>query len=254
MRLTFATIVLVGLPAVVPAQSPMPTSGGFPALPPIGLPLPSITAPLPSIGLPPLAQPRIGLDQPLPAPGDARSPFGSRRGTRSVPAAIFFFPTYGFGYPPPPPQPAPQQAAPTASVADVPPAPRETAALTGRLRLELQPADALQFFADGYYVGTREDVNGELELEAGAHTIEIRGSGYETLTFDVKITAGRSITYRGALKADPTSAAPEPAAPKPPATPTVFYYIPGCYMGNVPPEQMALPPACDLSRLITRKP
>ena len=118
------------------------------------------------------------------------------------------------------------------------------------MRLELQPTAGLQLFVDGYYVGTLDDVHGELELEAGAHTIEIRASGYETLTFDVKITPGRSISYRGTLK--PTDAADAPAPT--PVAPTTFYYIPGCYMGNVPPEEVALPPNCDLSRLVTRKP
>jgi hypothetical protein len=34
-------------------------------------------------------------------------------------------------------------------------------------------------------------------------------------------------------------------------TPTTFYLIPGCYMGNVPPKDAGLPATCDLSRTQT---
>lgn len=48
--------------------------------------------------------------------------------------------------------------------------------------------------------------------------------------------------------------APAPVAPYVPPPPSTYYFIPGCYMGNVPPTQVTLPANCDLSRLITRKP
>jgi hypothetical protein len=40
----------------------------------------------------------------------------------------------------------------------------------------------------------------------------------------------------------------------PPPPPSTFYYIPGCYMGNVPPSQVTLPANCDPKQVITRKP
>jgi hypothetical protein len=264
MRLTLATIVLAGLPAVVMAQTsvsmgPPPS----PTLPSIGLPLPSITfplpqisGPLPTIGLPPVgdARSRFGDGQRSSRPDNAPQRFGSRRGSRSTPAAIFFVPAYGWGYPP-----APQPAAPMVSVPDTSPTPPEPARPTGWLRLDVQPAALLQLFVDGYYVGTHADVGGELDLDPGPHRIEIRAPGYETFAFDVKIAVGRLITYRGTLKpevAGPPAPDSAPITPAPviPATPTTFFYIPGCYIGNVPPEDVALPPTCDLSRLITRKP
>lgn len=49
--------------------------------------------------------------------------------------------------------------------------------------------------------------------------------------------------------------APEPERPpEPPPPPSTFYYIPGCYMGNVPPDQVQLPSTCDRSKVVVRKP
>jgi hypothetical protein len=47
---------------------------------------------------------------------------------------------------------------------------------------------------------------------------------------------------------------PPPKPPEPPPPPSTFYYIPGCYMGNVPPTEVDLPPGCDPDRVIVRKP
>ena len=72
----------------------------------------------------------------------------------------------------------------------------------GHLRLLVEPATA-QLFVDGFYVGTVGDFNGSAQdagLEAGPHRIEIRAPGYDTLMFDVKTEANRTITYRGNLQ------------------------------------------------------
>jgi hypothetical protein len=122
--------------------------------------------------------------------------------------------------------------------------------LTGTLRLELQSERDVQVYVDGYFVGTLEDLRDELVLEPGPHSIDVRASDYETLAFDVRIAAGRSITYRGVLT--PTTPRPEPLVTPPP--PSTFYFIPGCYLGNVHPQEVQLPPGCDLSRMITRTP
>jgi hypothetical protein len=47
---------------------------------------------------------------------------------------------------------------------------------------------------------------------------------------------------------------PPTLAPDPPPPPSTFYYIPGCYMGNVPPDDVELPKGCDRSKLVVRKP
>jgi hypothetical protein len=170
---------------------------------------------------------------------------------------VYFVPTFGWGYQGYPF--GPQTTTLGASVPGTPTLDRRYERLTGSVRLDVQPAGMLQFYVDGYYVGTANDFNGELELEAGPHTIEIRAPGYETLTFDVRIAAQRQITYRGALAPsqptpDPAVQEPDPSQPATPAPPTTIYFIPGCYLGNVPPEKVALPADCDLSKLITRKP
>ncbi len=260
MRRTLVAIVMIGLPAVAVAQSPVPAPGAFPALPPIGLPLPPIGLPLPPIGLAPLVdtQPRIGGGEPLLRPENQHRRVGSRRSFRSAPTVIYFIPTYGWGY-----HQLGQTATSAANSPNASSIDREPAPLSGRLRLDVEADGVLQLYVDGYFVGTPDDLNGELELEAGPHQIEIRARGYETLTFNVQIAPDRSITYQGALKPaaakpdqDPTVRldAPEVTSPLTPATRTTFYFIPGCYLGNVPPQEVALPATCDLSRLIVRKP
>lgn len=72
----------------------------------------------------------------------------------------------------------------------------------GHLRLQVEPATA-QVYVDGFYMGTVDDFNGSAQdasLEAGPHRIEVRSPGYETLMFDVKTEANRTITYRGTLR------------------------------------------------------
>jgi hypothetical protein len=72
----------------------------------------------------------------------------------------------------------------------------------GALRLKVKPSNA-SVYADGYYMGRVEDFNGvfqRLRLEEGPHRIEIREPDYESLAFDVRIEADRTVTYRGELK------------------------------------------------------
>lgn len=127
--------------------------------------------------------------------------------------------------------------------------------LTGRLRLDVEPADLLQIFVDGTYVGTRADLGDAIDLAAGARRIEIRAPGYQTLVFDARIDAEREITYRGAL--GPVAGARPVTPPPPPVAPTgskTMYVIPGCYMGNVSPVGMKLPAGCDITRMTTYTP
>ena len=74
--------------------------------------------------------------------------------------------------------------------------------VSGNLRLDVQPIDA-QVFVDGYYVGEVTDflqTLAGLNLPAGAHRVEFRAPGYDTLAVDVQIAANRTITYRATLK------------------------------------------------------
>ena len=70
---------------------------------------------------------------------------------------------------------------------------------TGQIRLQVRPRDA-EVYVDGYYAGRVDDFDGyiqSLQIEEGPHTIEIVAPGYEDLVFNVRITAGRKIDYRG---------------------------------------------------------
>jgi hypothetical protein len=76
---------------------------------------------------------------------------------------------------------------------------------TGALRLRIKPRDA-QVFADGYFVGTVDNFDGtfqRLTLDAGPHRIEIKADGYEPVSFEVLVTPGETLTYRGDLKPIP---------------------------------------------------
>ena len=117
----------------------------------------------------------------------------------------------------------------------------------GLLRLEITPAIAgMEYYADGLLIGSSSTLGMEFELNAGARQIEVRARGYKPLVFDARIDEGRITTLRGIL---------EPVEqPQPPRNPgnRVMYVIPGCYIGNSKPEQSALPPSCDVKKLVTR--
>jgi hypothetical protein len=70
------------------------------------------------------------------------------------------------------------------------------------LRLDVKPKNA-EVLVDGYYVGQVSDFDGSyhhLDVEAGAHRVEIRAPGYEPLTLNINLMAGRTVSYRGELK------------------------------------------------------
>jgi hypothetical protein len=73
---------------------------------------------------------------------------------------------------------------------------------TGNLRLKVQPRDA-KVYVDGYFVGVVDSFDGvfqKLAIEAGTHRIEIRADGFEPAQFEVMVTPGETITYKGQLK------------------------------------------------------
>jgi hypothetical protein len=67
----------------------------------------------------------------------------------------------------------------------------------GKVRIVDAPEHA-PVYADGYYVGTVDDFNGtfqHLDLEPGAHHIEIRPEGQPITSFEVNVQPGETITY-----------------------------------------------------------
>jgi hypothetical protein len=126
---------------------------------------------------------------------------------------------------------------------------------TGDVRLDVSPKDAA-VYVDGYYAGIVDDFNGvfhHLTLTAGPHAIELRKTGLETLTVEMFVQPGQTITYRATMSAaqpgsvgeetEPGSAA-APAAgaalPEPPGdlrfdvTPKdAQVYVDGYYVGIV---------------------
>jgi hypothetical protein len=73
---------------------------------------------------------------------------------------------------------------------------------TGSLRLKIKPREA-KVYIDGYFVGVVDSFDGlfqKLGVDAGGHRVEIRADGYETLQFEVLITPGEGVTYKGEMK------------------------------------------------------
>jgi len=72
----------------------------------------------------------------------------------------------------------------------------------GSLRLKIKPANA-QVYIDGYYVGVVESFDGifqKLNVDAGPHRVELRAEGYDTTDFEVVVTPGDTVTYKGDMK------------------------------------------------------
>lgn len=72
----------------------------------------------------------------------------------------------------------------------------------GQLRLKVKPEHG-QVYVDGYYVGDVDSFDGvfqRLTIEGGAHRVEVRAAGYETVVFDVMVTPGETVTYKGEMK------------------------------------------------------
>ncbi len=72
----------------------------------------------------------------------------------------------------------------------------------GGVRIQGAPRDG-QVFVDGYYVGIVDDFDGltqHLNLEAGAHQIEIRLPGQQPIAFDVNVQAGQTITIHAGIQ------------------------------------------------------
>jgi hypothetical protein len=68
----------------------------------------------------------------------------------------------------------------------------------GSVRIVDAPRDA-QVLVDGYYAGVVDDYDGvfqHLNLEPGAHRIEIQAQGFAPIGFDVRVAPGQTITYR----------------------------------------------------------
>jgi hypothetical protein len=242
MRIGFTLLAVVLGASTAAAQSHGGLTDDMPT-PSIGLPLPHIGLPLPPMGLP---LPPMGLPPAPSRPSDRSSILQrperferSERSERSHPTSLIFF---GWPY-------FPTAEFPASPLPSPPARPKQA---TGRLLLSLHSGVDPQMFVDGYYIGLFSDFAGALTLDVGAHTIELREEGFRDERVDVKIPDG-TITYDVVLK--PSEAAPVPvvapvAAPSPPPPPTTIYVVPGCYVGNVAPQQVKLPAGCDANAAI----
>lgn len=127
-----------------------------------------------------------------------------------------------------------------------PPPPASVPTNKGVLQFDIIPASGLDYYIDGVHVGSSSTLGSEFEVNAGARQVEVRAPGYKPSTFDKRIEEGQVTTVRGALER-----LEQPQAPSSPGS-RVMYVIPGCYMGNTKPVPSALPPGCDIKKMVTR--
>jgi hypothetical protein len=74
---------------------------------------------------------------------------------------------------------------------------------SGSIRLKVKPANA-QVYVDGFYVGVIDSFDGvfqKLSVDAGPHRIELKADGFEPVEFEVVVTPGDTVTYKGDMKA-----------------------------------------------------
>lgn len=254
MRHALLIAVMLAIPLVAAAQTGT-APGQLMWLPRITPALPRISPPL--TPLRPTPAPDVWSAPPQDA-GRVRPPYrggrsGGRHG-RSAPSIVYIGPGYAWGYPYyiPSPPPAIVEHAQPVSI------PREAPA-EGIVRLDVGLGGDAQVFVDGYFAGTLGELGGELVLAPGPHRIELRAEGFRNFQFEVLITAGRAITFSGRPEPEGSgaTAAPQADAPRaaaPPAAAATVYFIPGCYLGNVPPKDARLPATCDQSRVETWEP
>src|SRR5262245_10660602 len=92
-----------------------------------------------------------------------------------------------------------------------------------------------EVLVDGPFAGLAEAFGvsgGTMNLDAGAHHIELRAPGYQTTAFSVMIEPNSLVRYRGEMPhAATTPAAAVTPAPAPPTAVAAksVYVIPGCY-------------------------
>lgn len=240
-RRVLAVMLLTAAPSLAQphASTPLPSVSG---LAPVALPLPAIGLPLASMGIGP--ETRTTAEPQAPTPG-------SRRGRHAgwlLPAPVYVWvPT------------APDDLAARPRARDAHAA-LPVRPASGVLHLDIQPRLPQQVWVDGAFVGGAGDLGSELRLVAGRHRIELREPGYLALLFEVEITADRAITYRDSLVPDSSAtplSGPAPGTPTgsgPPIPRKPLYWIPGCYMGDVPPRDAGLPAACDPARAVVYRP
>jgi hypothetical protein len=85
------------------------------------------------------------------------------------------------------------------------PYPGPTYQIYGGLRLKVKPREA-EVFVDGYFAGVVDDFDGafqQLNLDVGPHRIELRATGYESISFELRTQPDEKITYKGELKRVP---------------------------------------------------
>jgi hypothetical protein len=205
---------------------------------------PSTVAPTPTF---PSNQFRVPADGRSPSPFDARphtyAPrYAPRYDGRVWPRRSGYPNGYGYGY-----GYYGYADAPTYRPDDV----NVGALQTGRLFIDTEPGTT-QVFVDGIAVGMVADFRGVgMLLTEGLRHVELRAPGYEGASFDTNILSGEPAVYRGDLTAVRPVTGP-PAAPIRRGSDT-FYVIPGCYLGNLPPSEVALPAGCDVKKVRTIK-
>ena len=213
--------------------------------------LAAMVRPVAAQRLPPLPPPPVSMDVPHPIPPTV-TPGGGVDLYRQIPPRPVGQPVVVGGYVYPFYGPFP-----CCSIADsvIDPGLQRAPARRpeGWLRFETNPSFA-EVYVDGFYQGTADDygINGRtLDLEPGAHRVQLRANGFAPLEFNVRIVPHQTTRYRGDLAPMMSVAAPSSIQSGRPAAPSVTYVIPNCYAGNRPPVR-PLPKGCSTKNMVQR--
>jgi hypothetical protein len=132
------------------------------------------------------------------------------------PPAYAYPPAYGYAYPGAPGSSAPNPypaygGAPAADPNSVTAAPETSAPRQGQppasgqyggLSFQMTP-DTAQIYVDGVYVGIANQFSATaqpLTLTPGAHHVEVRADGYQSMVFNVNVAPGQVIPYQGTMQ------------------------------------------------------
>jgi hypothetical protein len=130
----------------------------------------------------------------------------------------------------------------------------------GQVIIDVLPT-AAAIFVDGQMIGVSYELSAGFMLDAGPRRIEVRADDYEPVVLEVMIAPGRVMKFEGTLRlrqapepqSQParveTDPQPQPARVEAAPAPMTIYFIPRCYLGNVPPVAARLPAGCSMSDL-----
>jgi hypothetical protein len=178
-----------------------------------------------------------------------------------LPPYGYYLPSYGYGY-------GYGVSSSTTYVTptyETPTPPVEPLVETGFLKLEVEPRQMVQFSSTAFTSARSPTSATRSSCVSARAASSCALPAIARSSFDTENRSGSHDHLSRRARADPRPLLRplhplhalhplHPMHPRPPAGSRVIYVIPGCYMGNVSPMDIALRPGCDISKLTTISP